>query len=94
MAVIEGDTGIKCPMCRAARLDVIDTRPYGETVRRKRGCRACGFKFYTLEVVEETVASLPELDPMLNVRAPKDSIKAMTEARIRKRRERQGNVNT
>ena len=48
---------MKCPSCGSAdfKLKVIDSRPVEESnsVRRRRECLACQFRFTTYEVIEE-----------------------------------------
>ena len=48
---------MKCPSCGSAdtKLNVIDSRPVegSNSIRRRRECRACQFRFTTYEVVEE-----------------------------------------
>ncbi len=48
---------MKCPSCGCAdsKLKVIDSRPVEESgsIRRRRECRNCHFRFTTYEVVEE-----------------------------------------
>lgn len=38
-----------CPICGSVKTRVVDTRPLGDTVRRRRRCRACGVKWTTEE---------------------------------------------
>jgi transcriptional repressor NrdR len=49
---------VRCPSCGADDDRVVDSRPSlaGDTIRRRRECRACGDRFTTFERVE-----LPEL---------------------------------
>lgn len=42
--------GLPCPVCGSTRLRVVDTRDNAHTVRRRRECKACKFRFYTKEV--------------------------------------------
>lgn len=45
---------MRCPFCQHQDTDVLDTRKLneGETIRRRRKCRACGRRFTTYERVE------------------------------------------
>lgn len=47
---------MKCPYCDHANLKVLDSRPANEnrSIRRRRECEACGRRFTTFEMVEET----------------------------------------
>lgn len=42
-----------CPKCGSGESKVVDSRPSKTSIRRKRVCLNCSFKFTTLEVVEE-----------------------------------------
>jgi transcriptional regulator NrdR family protein len=46
----EAEEGLKCPECRGVRLQVVDSRPFEGTIRRRRKC-GCGAKFSTIEFV-------------------------------------------
>ena len=50
---------MKCESCKNEQTEVIDSRPSGETIRRRRRCVGCGHRFTTREVsakfVEEVV---------------------------------------
>lgn len=41
-----------CPRCNSAQVFTVDSRPYGDTTRRRKECRDCNVRFNTLEVVE------------------------------------------
>lgn len=47
---------MKCPSCQYNGTRVIDSRPVneGRSIRRRRECEDCGFRFTTFEKVEET----------------------------------------
>jgi transcriptional repressor NrdR len=47
---------MRCPYCDAGDTRVIDSRPSGEAVRRRRACESCGNRFTTYERVEMSVA--------------------------------------
>jgi len=46
---------MKCPVCACLEDKVLETRFIGEgnSIRRRRECIACGYRFTTYEVVEE-----------------------------------------
>lgn len=45
-----------CPVCHSEKLKVIDSRPINdESIKRRRECTACGVRFNTLEIKEESV---------------------------------------
>lgn len=39
-----------CPKCKSKQVIVVDSRPYGYTVKRRRRCMDCGYRFSTVEV--------------------------------------------
>lgn len=41
-----------CPRCNSTQVFVVDSRPHGDTTRRRRECRDCKVRFSTLEVLE------------------------------------------
>lgn len=47
---------MQCPNCHKNSSKVIDSRPTdeGRTIRRRRGCENCGYRFTTFERVEQT----------------------------------------
>ena len=45
-----------CPKCGCYEDEVINSRKYGNTIRRRRECQKCGFRFNTVEVYENEVA--------------------------------------
>lgn len=46
---------MKCPACHSNNTRVLDSRPSneGKSIRRRRECDACQYRFTTFEVVEE-----------------------------------------
>ncbi len=44
-----------CPHCQSPDLKVVDSRPAGETTRRRRHCNACNLRFTTFERVEQFI---------------------------------------
>src|SRR5688572_26455374 len=51
---------MKCPFCQAADTRVIDTRSNGEgfTIRRRRECLQCDYRFTTYEQIAETALTV------------------------------------
>ena len=47
---------MQCPNCHKNASKVIDSRPTdeGRTIRRRRECENCGYRFTTFERVEQT----------------------------------------
>ncbi len=46
---------MKCPSCGYEETKVIDSRPIGNKIRRRRGCTECGYRFTTFETAETTL---------------------------------------
>lgn len=44
---------MNCPKCQSDQLIVIDSRPDPKSVKRRRECLACGFRFNTIETIDE-----------------------------------------
>lgn len=44
---------MNCPQCGHEKTEVRDSRPYGETIRRRRRCHACAHRFSTYEILQE-----------------------------------------
>lgn len=49
------DTALLCPRCGTGRVAVTDSRPSAKTIRRRRMCRACGYRWSTIEVEPNSV---------------------------------------
>ena len=47
---------VPCPKCGKHTLDIIESRPSGESRRRRKLCRSCGHRLGTREVSEEWYA--------------------------------------
>ncbi|CAM4192969.1 transcriptional regulator NrdR [Listeria booriae] len=47
---------MRCPSCKGNGSRVVDSRPAddGNSIRRRRECETCGFRFTTFEKVEES----------------------------------------
>src|SRR5262245_50505514 len=43
---------MRCPKCTSDTLSVIDSRGDGNSIRRRRQCGKCGFRFTTFERIE------------------------------------------
>ncbi len=44
---------MKCPKCRSEESRVVDSRQAEDSIRRRRVCESCGFRFTTFERIEE-----------------------------------------
>jgi len=53
---------IRCTQCRHPVTDVIDSRPHGEGIRRRRECRKCHHRFNTKEHAERMPTHLYPID--------------------------------
>ena len=51
---------MKCPRCKAYGLSITDSRPDGETIRRRRRCLNCGYRFTTYEISNEDYRNLKD----------------------------------
>lgn len=65
---------MRCPFCRNEDTHVVDTRLIsdGDSVRRRRGCRACGERWTTFETAELLMPKVVKRD---GARAPFDDAK-------------------
>lgn len=45
----DGDN-ISCPVCESQRSKVTDSRPHQHSIRRRRKCKNCEYRFWTKEV--------------------------------------------
>lgn len=53
---------MKCPKCDSYQLVVVDSRPAGVTVKRRRACVVCNCRFNTYEVTEEDLSKMTDWD--------------------------------
>lgn len=44
---------MKCPKCQSEDSRVVDSRQAEDSIRRRRVCESCGFRFTTFERIEE-----------------------------------------
>ncbi|WP_425441448.1 NrdR family transcriptional regulator [Salinibacillus kushneri] len=49
---------MKCPTCKHKITKVIDSRPFGREIKRRRKCPSCSIRFNTYEYVD--TESIPE----------------------------------
>jgi ribosomal protein L32 len=49
----QSSAAVPCPNCGEHTLDIIESRPSGESRRRRKLCRSCGHRLGTREVSEE-----------------------------------------
>ena len=54
---------MQCPKCNAYGLACSDSRPYNETIRRRRRCMNCGYRFSTVEISVEDYRKLKDKEP-------------------------------
>lgn len=52
---------MQCPKCKSDLTSVVDSRPSGETNRRRRQCIDCGFRFSTREVIDDELQELENI---------------------------------
>lgn len=43
---------MQCPKCKADQLFCIDSRPTPDSIKRRRKCGVCGYRFLTFEITE------------------------------------------
>jgi len=55
-----GSTGTPCPKCKHQGSSVSDSRPNNESVRRRRTCHACGYRYTTYEFSDEALQEWAE----------------------------------
>lgn len=53
---------MKCPKCSGERSSVVDSRNDGHTIRRRRECQGCQFRFSTFERIEYTLPMIVKKD--------------------------------
>ena len=51
-----------CPKCNG-KSEVVDSRPYQGTIRRKRNCPKCKYSYRTLELLEPQEPPKPKPEP-------------------------------
>lgn len=49
---------MQCPKCNGYGLACSDSRPHNETIRRRRRCLNCGYRFTTYEISVEDYSKL------------------------------------
>lgn len=53
---------MRCSRCGSDRLSVLDSRADSDTIKRRRECQACGFRFTTFERIELTFPLIVKKD--------------------------------
>lgn len=53
---------MRCPACQHEDSRVIDSRDVGDNIRRRRSCQACGYRFSTLERIEQRLPMIVKKD--------------------------------
>ena len=56
-----------CPRCKSNQITCIDSRPSGDTTRRRRMCLDCKVRFSTIEVAEYEYKDLKGKEKQLSV---------------------------
>ena len=56
-----------CPRCKSNQITCIDSRPSGDTTRRRRMCLDCKVRFTTMEVPEFEYKDLKGKEKLLGV---------------------------
>lgn len=51
---------MRCPKCNFKRTIVVDSRSSNNTIKRRRECTACGYRFSTYESVAHISDNVPE----------------------------------
>ena len=54
-----------CPRCKSNQITCIDSRPSGDTTRRRRMCLDCKVRFSTIEVAEYEYKDLKGKESLL-----------------------------
>ena len=49
----QSNAAVPCPNCGKHTLEIIESRPSGESRRRRKLCRSCGHRLGTREVSEQ-----------------------------------------
>ena len=62
-----------CPRCNSAQVFTVDSRPYGDTTRRRKERRDCKVRFNTLEVVEVEYKALKTQSTILEKMLEKEA---------------------
>lgn len=53
---------MKCPRCSATSLSVVDSRGDGNSIRRRRQCQSCEYRFTTYERIERSLPMVVKKD--------------------------------
>ena len=53
---------MRCPKCESERSSVVDSRGDGNSIRRRRACQECEFRFTTYERVEMSLPMVVKKD--------------------------------
>lgn len=51
---------MRCPKCNFKKTIVVDSRSSNNTIKRRRECTACGYRFNTYESVIHVSDNIPE----------------------------------
>jgi len=65
VAVPRNHIPLRCPVCSAIGVAVLDSRvKRGGSIRRRRACNACGHRYFTIEITEEAFRGLIQADTL------------------------------
>ena len=56
---------MQCPRCKAYGLSITDSRPDGKTIRRRRKCLNCGYRFTTYEISAEDYTKVKDNEALV-----------------------------
>lgn len=73
---------MRCPKCKNEDTKVVDSRPArnGDSIRRRRVCPKCGFRFTTYEVLDTCQIRVRKENGRLEYFNPQKLLRSMTEA--------------
>jgi hypothetical protein len=61
---------IDCPKCKNKKTNVFDSGPKDNGVFRRRSCRKCGYHFFTMERIVNSVRAILPPEPKMPPRRP------------------------
>ena len=62
-----------CPKCKSENVTCIDSRPSGDSTRRRRMCLACKYRFSTMEIEVEEYKELHTKEKLLTLMLQKSA---------------------
>jgi transcriptional regulator NrdR family protein len=75
---------LSCPTCGSPNISVTDTRGTGSpgTLRRRRLCTTCGYRYSTIEISEAVFKSLVKSDTLSGHRAQLKAVRVLLDKLI------------